>query len=207
MCSRSTPRMNLRGTNGSPRHRESGVRCGIPTHPSKGKPTSSTFCSTLQATPDGLEQAFVVNSAPVTSLILQIPLSLRHLSASEDVSGGIVLTDSSGNQVGGADPATMFGATTGEAEPVASEKVPIDLVKTQGGLMLSESPNMDFFNRSDVTYPVTIDPGTSISINTDTYVENTNPTTTYGTDTRLKSGYDGTNRTYRLGLIVYNGIY
>lgn len=53
-------------------------------------------------------------------------------------------------------------------------------------------PDMAFFSRSDVTYPVTIDPGTSISINTDTYVENTNPTTTYGTDTRLKSGYDGT---------------
>src|SRR5437879_3570881 len=88
-------------------------------------------------------------------------------------------------------PARMWGATLdAEGLPVAEQEVPIEVVDNGDGPILQVSPDPAFFTRSDVTYPVTIDPATDLSADADTYVRSDQSGTSYGNDTVLLAGRD-----------------
>ena len=148
----------------------------------------------LTALPDGFSQQFVLRAPPTSTLVLRFPLELRHLHASVADDNSITLTDSSGADVGGADPARMWGAAIDEHsdEPTRSASVDISVVPTDRGPALEERPDMGFLLDPAVSYPVTIDPSPAMTFSADTYVASDFPTASYGSDTLLKTGtYNG----------------
>jgi hypothetical protein len=155
--------------------------------------------ATLEANPTGFEQSFVVDSAAHAPETLDFPLQLEGLVASLTDEGALVLTDESGEQIGGADPPIMWGATVDPAtgEPAVQAAITTALVDTPEGLVLRLTPDPLFFSSPDVTYPVTIDPAVNLSLLLDTYVDSSNPGTSYGASTQLKAGLGGSGETYR----------
>jgi hypothetical protein len=145
---------------------------------------------TLQAQPQGFEQGFVVDAPPIQPLVLDVPLSLRGLTAQVDDSGQLVVTDPAGNPVAAASAATMSDAAIDPhtGDPVNTEVIPTAVVSTSSGPVLRTTPNPAFFTDPAVTYPVTIDPSPNLSVNVDTFVSSNNPTSSFATDTALKLG-------------------
>jgi hypothetical protein len=144
----------------------------------------------LTAQTTGFEQSFIIHSAPSEALVLDIPLSLRGLKASTDEGGGLILTDRDGNQVLSAGTATMFGAATDpiSGEPTVSDVLQTEVTKTSQGPVLRVRPDPAFFDDPNLTYPVTVDPAPNLSVTTDTYVQQSTPTSSYSTENVLKVG-------------------
>ena len=150
--------------------------------------------ATLQATPQGFEQSFVVDSPAAAPRALDVPLVLDGLAASVNPAGALVLTDASGQVVRGADPAQMWGSRidpdTGEPAVIAA--VATTLVQSPGGPVLHLQPDPGFFTDPAVSFPVVIDPAVSLSLTYDTYVDSATPATSYATSAQLRSGRFGT---------------
>ncbi len=63
--------------------------------------------ATLTATAAGFETTYLVQSADSAPQVLDIPLQVDGLTATLGIDGSLILTDSTGTQVGGAEPAQM----------------------------------------------------------------------------------------------------
>lgn len=146
----------------------------------------------LRAQVDGYEESWVINSRPDTPLSLDVPLSLKGLRAVDQPNGGVALVDAQGSVKATSDPATMWDSTIDPStgEPANTEQLPTTVTKTSSGsYVLEVTPDQAFLDSA--TYPVTIDPTSSISVTTDTYIDNSHPTGEFQENTLLKSGDDG----------------
>jgi len=90
---------------------------------------------TLHATAQGFEASYVIDSPADAPASIDVPLNVQGLTASLDGQGGLVLTDPVGNQVGGADPAVMYGSQMDPDTglPTVQQVVPATLVEGQDG--------------------------------------------------------------------------
>jgi hypothetical protein len=142
---------------------------------------------TLQAKAQGYEVNFEVASASDAPATLEVPLALDGLSASLGSDGSLVLTDSSGTVVGGAEPAQMWGSATDPAtgEPAVQQPVPTTLVTGPDGPVLVLTPD---YSDPALDFPLTIDPAVNLSLSLDTYVRSDTPTSSYGSASTLRSG-------------------
>jgi hypothetical protein len=154
--------------------------------------------ATLQAKPQGFEVSFVVASPQDAPAHLQIPLAVDGLDASLTEEGALVLTGADGEQVGGAEPARMWGAAVDPdtGEPAIQALVPTTLTDGPDGMVLELSPDPAFFTDPALTYPVVIDPAVDLTMLSDAYVDSSHPTTGYGLSSQLRAGLFGT-ATYR----------
>jgi hypothetical protein len=159
----------------------------------------------MQAQTTGFKQSFVVHTAPSDPLVLDVPLSLRGLSATVDEDGNLIITDAQGNTVAAAGTAVMYGATTDDSgEPTVLATVDTEVVTGQhGDPVFRISPDQSFFSRPGLTYPVTIDPSPNLSATNDTYVRQSTPTTSYITDDVLKVGSNNGSDVMR-GLLQFD---
>ena len=155
--------------------------------------------ATLQALPQGFEESFIVDSPIHAPATLDIPIQVDGATAELDDSGALVLTDSTGAVVGGADPAVMWGAATDPATgaPLQQELVASTLVDGPDGQVLKLSPDLSFFTDPAVTYPVIIDPAVSLSLLADGSVDSSNPDVSASSATALRVGHVPAGNTYR----------
>ena len=146
--------------------------------------------ASLTATPGGMEISYLIDSAADAPATLDVPLHLDGLTASIAIDGSLVLTDSSGTQVGGAAPAQMWGAATDPStgEPTIEQTVPATLVDGVGGPVLELTPDPSFWSTPGLTFPVEIDPVVSLTLLLDTTVDSVHQSTNYGSSTALRSG-------------------
>ena len=158
--------------------------------------TTATYANVLPnidivmtAQTTGFKQSFVVKVAPTHQLTLDVPLSLRGLTATVDDNGNLIVTDAGGNTVATAGTAVMYGAAVGPTgEPTISATVDTQVVNGQHGPVFEISPDASFFTNPELTYPVTIDPSPNLDVTYDTYVRESTPTTSYLTENGLKVG-------------------
>ncbi|WP_143193835.1 LamG-like jellyroll fold domain-containing protein [Micromonospora sp. CB01531] len=151
----------------------------------------------------GFEQHFVVKDRAGLARVRKLSLSMRtgKLAAVGDGMGGLVLKDAKGRQVGRAQTPLMWDA---EVAPQSLEHVKHGRVglrtigKGAGRTVVELTPDAAFLARADLSFPVTIDPPTSLSPSFDAFVQ-----TDYSSDQSgsvdLKLGYsdDGGARTAR----------
>ena len=169
--------------------------------------------ATLQATPSGFEESFLVDSVDHAPESLAVPLDLDRLTPSLTPGDALVLTDATGHVVGGADPAMMWGAATDPAtgEPTVVALVPTSLVATADGFILELTPDPAFFTDPTLTWPVTIDPAVNLTIQVDAYVDSSQPTTSFGSSLTIRSGKANSGALYRgfigFGTGPINGTY
>ena len=148
----------------------------------------------LKALLDGFEQSFVVHAKPTAPLVFRIPLGLRGLSTRVAADGSLELVDAAGVVKADSDPAIMMDSSVDPAsdEPV-SVSVATHVVQTPSGPVIEVTPDMAFFDRPGLVYPVIVDPPTSLVAKNDTFVQSGSgyATTDNSSSTDLKVGTYG----------------
>ncbi|CAL9502991.1 DNRLRE domain-containing protein [Streptomyces sp. enrichment culture] len=145
---------------------------------------------TLQVTalPQGFSQNVLLDRAPDGPVSYRIPLELRGLALSEADSGHLLLKDASGRLVAEAPAPMMWDSSkderSGEPERLARVDAEIETA-ADGAQTLVLTPDADFL--ADATYPVTVDPTSTLAVTTDTWVA-TNYPDSQVSSTELKSG-------------------
>ncbi|NBE82077.1 LamG-like jellyroll fold domain-containing protein [Micromonospora rubida] len=150
----------------------------------------------------GYEQHVVVKDRTGLAHVrtLKLPLQTGKLTAARDGMGGLVFKNARGRQVGRAQTPLMWDA---KVSPLSGEHVnhaPVALKTTVAGgrTVMQLTPDAEFLARPNLTFPVTIDPPTSLSPSFDAFVQNTYSSDQSGSSD-LKLGYsnDGGSFTAR----------
>ncbi|WP_234476274.1 DNRLRE domain-containing protein [Streptomyces sp. MBT65] len=129
----------------------------------------------------------------------RIPLNLDGLKLSQAASGHLLLKDSAGKLVAEAPAPMMWDASKDKASgESAHQKQVATKVETaaDGTQTLVLTPDSTFL--ATATYPVTVDPTTTLAVTTDTWVQNPDYPDSQISSEELKSGtYDGGTDTAR----------
>ncbi|MET8288340.1 DNRLRE domain-containing protein [Streptomyces sp. NPDC005132] len=147
---------------------------------------------TVTALAQGFSQNVVLDAAPENGLTYRIPLDLKGLQLSVADSGHLLMKDSDGKLVAEAPAPIMWDSSQDDAsgESKHQAKVATTVETTANGSQtLVLTPDADYFAQN-LTYPVTVDPTSTLAVTTDTWVA-TNFTDSQVSSTELKSGtYD-----------------
>ncbi|MFF7987208.1 DNRLRE domain-containing protein [Streptomyces sp. NPDC007901] len=129
----------------------------------------------------------------------RIPLDLHGLTLSQADSGHLLLKDSNGKLVVEAPAPTIWDASK---DPASGESANTEQVTTKietaddGSQTLILTPDPDFL--ATATYPVTVDPTSTLAVTTDTWVQNPDYPDSQISSQELKSGtYDSGSDTAR----------
>lgn len=146
----------------------------------------------VTALAQGFSQNVILDAAPEGGMEYRIPLNLKGLEVSEADSGHLLLKDSDGKLVAEAPAPMMWDSSKDDAsgESKHQAKVATEVETAEDGTQtLVLTPDADYFDQ-DLTYPVTVDPTSTLAVTTDTWVA-TNYTDSQVSSTELKSGtYD-----------------
>ncbi|MER7456515.1 LamG-like jellyroll fold domain-containing protein [Micromonospora sp. NPDC126480] len=147
----------------------------------------------------GYEQHVVVKNRAGLAQVrkLSLPLRTGKLTVAGDGMGGLVLKNARGRQVGRAQTPLMWDA---KVSPLSGEHVnhaPVGLKTTTTGdrTVMELTPDANFLARPDLTFPVTIDPPTSLSPSFDAFVQNSYSSDQSGS-ADLKLGYSNDGGTF-----------
>ncbi|NJP33454.1 LamG-like jellyroll fold domain-containing protein [Micromonospora thermarum] len=147
----------------------------------------------------GYEQHVVVKDRAGLAQVrkLSLPLRTGKLTTARDGMGGLVFKNSRGRQVGRAQTPLMWDA---KVSPLSGDHVnhaPVALrtVAAGGRTLMELTPDATFLARPDLTFPVTIDPPTSLSPSFDAFVQNSYSSDQSGSSD-LKLGYSNDGGTF-----------
>ncbi|WP_457659209.1 DNRLRE domain-containing protein [Streptomyces microflavus] len=148
---------------------------------------------TVTALSQGFSQNVLLEQAPDGPLEYRIPMRLEGLRISRADSGHLLLKDGDGKLVGEVPAPMMWDSSRDRASGESRNQAPVETrVETagDGSQILVLTPDADYFDR-DLTYPVTVDPTSTLAASTDTWVA-TNYPDSQVSSAELKSGtYDG----------------
>ncbi|XVQ88410.1 DNRLRE domain-containing protein [Microbispora siamensis] len=150
---------------------------------------------TVTALPNGFSHSIVLRSRPAEPLEITLPVATKGLNLSEASDNGLNLQDSAGNLLGSAPAPRMWDTTTDprSGEPVHQAAIDTTIKRTAQGTVMVLKPDARFLSDPAVRYPVTIDPTSTLTVETDTWVQTDFPDSQRGS-TELKAGtYDGTH--------------
>ncbi|MFD6548553.1 DNRLRE domain-containing protein [Streptomyces sp. NPDC058398] len=147
---------------------------------------------TVTALPQGFSQNVVLAKQPDQRVSYQFPLDLDGLKLSQGDSGHLFLKDSNGKLVAEAPAPMMWDSTknevSGESDHQAQVATKIE-TDDDGKQTLVLTPDADFL--AAATYPVTVDPTSTLAATTDTWVQTPDYLDSQVSSTELKSGtYD-----------------
>ncbi|MET8413042.1 DNRLRE domain-containing protein [Streptomyces sp. NPDC005195] len=147
---------------------------------------------TVSALPEGFTQNVVLSQRPDGAVSYRIPMDLDGLKLSQADSGHLLLKDTSGKLVAEASAPMMWDSATNavSGEPDHRSRVATKIeTDGDGNQTLVLSPAADFL--ATATYPVTVDPTSTLAVTTDTWVQTPDyPDSQVGSQ-ELKSGtYD-----------------
>ncbi|MFF1847071.1 DNRLRE domain-containing protein [Streptomyces sp. NPDC058217] len=156
---------------------------------------------TLKATAlaRGFSENITLADAPADAVSYRIPLQLDGLKLSQAASGHLLLKDEDGKLVAEAPAPMMWDASKNPASGESDHRAKVDTkieAETDGNQTLVLTPDADFLSRTDLTYPVTVDPTSTLAATTDTWVQTPDYPDSQQGSAELKSGtYDtGTNK-------------
>lgn len=144
----------------------------------------------VTATAAGFEFSLQLTKAPTTSTTYTIPLDLQGLTAVQDSTGAPSLVTSSGTVVARSSNGLMYGATVDSQTglPTMEQPVPVTLSSSATGQQeLQVTPDQSFFDNPAVTYPVTIDPTTTLTEEHWTMVDSKWPTDSFYDNTGISA--------------------
>ncbi|MDX6347847.1 MAG: hypothetical protein QOF84_2637 [Streptomyces sp.] len=149
---------------------------------------------TVTALPQGFSENVVLDSAPADGTVsYRIPLALHGLTVSKASTGHLLLKDDDGDLVAEAPAPMMWDSSkdpaSGESRHIAAVDYDIETA-ADGTQTLVLTPDASYFGQ-DLTYPVTVDPTSTLAVTTDTWVATNYPDSQLSS-AELKSGtYNG----------------
>ncbi|MFI6623083.1 DNRLRE domain-containing protein [Streptomyces sp. NPDC050528] len=141
----------------------------------------------------GFSENITLDSRPTDSAVsYRIPLHLKGLTLSQADSGHLLLKDTAGKLVAEAPAPMMWDASkdTASGESAHQEQVTTKVETADDGTQtLVLTPDATFLDTA--TYPVTVDPTSTLAVTTDTWVQTPDYTDSQVSSQELKSGtYD-----------------
>ncbi|MGW4642206.1 DNRLRE domain-containing protein [Sphaerisporangium sp. NPDC004334] len=155
----------------------------------------------VTALPTGMAHDLVLRERPSEPLEIRMPLALSGLEFGEDAAGRLRLTDSAGGDLVASAPRPQMWDAAAERSPDAGRRAQVATAVEhgKGGPVLVLKPDAGFLADPAVRYPVTVDPWTTLALQTDTFVSTDYPTA-QNASTWLHAGKFGsgakTARTY-----------
>ncbi|MEU7838302.1 MULTISPECIES: DNRLRE domain-containing protein [unclassified Nonomuraea] len=149
----------------------------------------------VKALPNGFSHSIVLRKPPTHPLEITLPVATKGLKLSEAADKGLNLQDASGELLASAPAPRMWDATTDprSGEPAHQAAIDMTIKQTGQGTVLVLKPDAKFLSDPAVKYPVTVDPTSTLTVETDTWVQSDIPDSQRGS-TELKAGtYDGTH--------------
>lgn len=148
---------------------------------------------TVTALSQGFSQNVVLDKAPEGPLEYRIPMRLKGLELSVAGSGHLLLKDAAGKLVAEAPAPMMWDSSkdrkSGESKHQARVATKVETA-ADGSQTLVLTPDAGYFTGNKLTYPVTVDPTSTLAVTADTWVA-TNYTDSQVSSDELKSGtYD-----------------
>ncbi|WP_324604865.1 DNRLRE domain-containing protein [Streptomyces xylophagus] len=148
---------------------------------------------TVTALAQGFSQNIVLDAKPDSAPVYRIPMQLKGLELSIADSGHLLLKNADGKLVAEAPAPMMWDSSKDDASGESKHQAKVTTkVETaaDGTQTLVLSPDADYLAQ-DLTYPVTVDPTSTLAVTTDTWVQTPDYTDSQVSSTELKSGtYD-----------------
>lgn len=146
----------------------------------------------VTALPHGFSDSLILRERPSEPLELRLPVTLEGMKLEKTTERHLRLEDAAGTLVASAPAPRMWG--TGRdprsGDPTKSAEIATTVEETADGTVLVLKPSQEFLDDPAVTYPVTIDPTTTLAASTDTWIATNYPDSQRGS-TELKAGtYD-----------------
>ncbi|MFD0733095.1 DNRLRE domain-containing protein [Planotetraspora mira] len=148
---------------------------------------------TVQALPQGFTQNVVLDAAPTAPVSYRIPVNLTGLSMSKDPTGHLLMKDSAGKLVAVAPAPRMWDSSLGadSGEPLHQAEVATSIEKdADGTTTLVLTPDPGWLADPALTYPVTVDPTSTLAQTTDTWLETDYAGSQRGSDELRTGTYD-----------------
>ena len=148
----------------------------------------------VTATTTGFEVSLVLRKAPVVAPEFRLPFNLSGMTVAQDAKGGLTLTGADGTAIVTSPAPLMFSAARDAHadEPTQTKTVASAIENGPGGAVLVLRPDLGFLSDPATVYPVTVDPGSTLSSDLSTHVASDFPNQPYDSDTDLKIGtYNG----------------
>lgn len=148
----------------------------------------------VTAQKQGFSEDLVLASRPNGPVSYRIPLQLDGLKLSQARSGHLLLKDTAGKLVAEAPAPMMWDSSrdrrSGESAHLARVVTKIATAK-DGSQSLVLTPDQKFLSDPALTYPVTVDPTSTLAVTTDTWVQTPDYPDSQLSSSELKSGtYD-----------------
>ncbi|GAA4184409.1 hypothetical protein GCM10022252_13240 [Streptosporangium oxazolinicum] len=154
----------------------------------------------VTALPTGFRHDVVLREQPKGPVEFRIPVETDGLDFAEDKRGGLELTDAKGRQVASAaEPVTIDAGPsaaetkTAGAVPPRTGKIDTRVVEEKGEQTLVLTPDPAFLADPATRYPVTVDPTTTLTLQSDLVVSNTGNADTSPASQRLVTSIERTN--------------
>ncbi|WP_436756808.1 LamG-like jellyroll fold domain-containing protein [Streptosporangium sp. V21-05] len=154
----------------------------------------------VTALPTGFRHDVVLREKPKGPVEFRIPVETDGLDLAEAKRGGLELTDTKGRQVASAaEPVTIDAgpsaaeAKTAGALPPRTGKIDTRVVEEKGEQTLVLTPDPAFLADPATRYPVTVDPTTTLTLQSDLVVSNTGNADTSPASQRLVTSIERTN--------------
>jgi RHS repeat-associated protein len=130
----------------------------------------------VEATRTGYKQVFVVKDRAGLASVARIPLALKtgKLTAAADGRGGVAFKDASGATVGDSPALEMWDSTVDPGSQTQVNRAPVGLSLTARGAGVTEAvltPDASFLARSDLRFPLMIDPPGRLDASFDAFVQ------------------------------------
>ncbi|MEV7296667.1 DNRLRE domain-containing protein [Streptomyces microflavus] len=146
----------------------------------------------VTALPHGFSESLILKERPTEPVELRLPVTLEGMKLEKTPQRHLRLEDGSGNLVASAPAPRMWGTGTDpvSGDPLRHTEIATAVEEGPEGTVLVLRPSAAFLADPSVTYPVTIDPTTTLAASTDTWVATNYPDSQRGS-TELKAGtYD-----------------
>ncbi len=150
----------------------------------------------VEATRTGYQQLFVVKDRAGLASVARIPVALRSgkLAAASDGAGGIAFKDARGAVVSRTATLEMWDSVVDPASGDHARRAPVAAALTSRAVGVSDvvlTPDAEFLARTDLLFPVMIDPDVQVGPSFDTFVQK-GFTSDQSSETELRIGtYNG----------------
>ncbi|MGW4376749.1 DNRLRE domain-containing protein [Streptomyces albidoflavus] len=146
----------------------------------------------VTALPHGFTESLILKERPAEPVEIRLPVTLSGMELTKTKERHLRLEDGNGTLVASAPAPQMWGTGTNpkSGDPLHRAEIATTVEKTEAGTVLVLRPDHKFLSDPEVTYPLTIDPTTTLAASTDTWVATNYPDSQRGS-TELKAGsYD-----------------
>ncbi|MET8160855.1 fibronectin type III domain-containing protein [Sphaerisporangium sp. NPDC005289] len=157
--------------------------------------------------PQGFTHSLVLRRPPSGPLTITLPIRTKGLTLLKDADHGLRLVDGLGTTVISAPAPHMWDSSKDPAsgEATRQAEVTTSIRREAGGAVLTLRPDPGYLNDPALRYPVTIDPTSTLTVGTDTWVATNFPDSQRGS-TELKAGtFDG-GTTVARSYLLFNDI-